>query len=150
MHVAKSFANAWFSRPNTSEDDTSMKNEANGSAMVIGRQNFISSRIKKMLKPYFRTIYFLSDLQAAMSEVADEPVRLILLMDHEKNETIPEVAPAFRRAFPSAKILGLFDDFNPDQEVVLRTAGVVFLGSYESFSRNSRAILTKAFNSALS
>lgn len=127
-----------------------MKNEANGSAIVIGSQSLISSGIKKMLKPYFRTIYFLSDLQAAMTEVADEQVRLILLMDHEKNETVPEVARAFRRAFPSAKILGLFDAFNPEQEVVLRTAGVVFLGSYERFARNSRTILTKALNSALS
>ena len=127
-----------------------MKNEANGSAIVIGSQSLISSGIKKMLKPYFRTIYFLSDLQAAMTEVADEQVRLILLMDHEKNETVPEVARACRRAFPSAKILGLFDAFNPEQEVVLRTAGVVFLGSYERFARNSRTILTKALNSALS
>ena len=126
-----------------------MKNEANGSAIVIGRQSLISSGIKKMLKPYFRTIYFLSDLQAAMTEVADEQVRLILLIDHEKNETIAEVARASRRAFPSAKILGLFDAFNPEQEVVLRTAGVVFLGSYERFARNSRTILTKALNSAL-
>jgi hypothetical protein len=127
-----------------------MKNEANGSAIVIGRQSLIISGIKKMLKPYFRTIYFLSDLQAAMTEVADEQVRLILLIDHEKNETIPEVARASRRAFPSAKILGLFDAFNPEQEVVLRTAGVVFLGSYESFAQNSRTILTKALNSAFS
>ena len=74
-----------------------MKNKAHGSAIVIGRQNLISSGIKKMLKPYFRTIYFLSDLQAAMSEVADEQVRLILLMDHERNVTIPEVARALRR-----------------------------------------------------
>ena len=127
-----------------------MKSEANGSAIVIGRQSLISSGIRKMLKPYFRTIYFLSDLQAAMTEVADEQVRLILLMGHEKNETVPEVARAFRRAFPSAKILGLFDAFNPEQEVVLRTAGVVFLGSYERFARNSRTILTKALNSAFS
>jgi hypothetical protein len=149
MHVAEAFATAWFRRPNTFAEDTSMKNEANGSAIVIGRQSLISSGIRKMLKPYFRTIYFLSDLQAAMTEVADEQVRLILLIDHEKNETIAEVARASRRAFPSAKILGLFDAFNPEQEVVLRTAGVVFLGSYERFARNSRTILTKALNSAL-
>jgi hypothetical protein len=126
-----------------------MKSVANGSAIVIGRQSLINSGIRKMLKPYFRTIYFLSDLQAAMTEVTDEQVRLILLIDHEKNETIAEVARASRRAFPSAKILGLFDAFNPEQEVVLRTAGVVFLGSYERFARNSRTILTKALNSAL-
>ena len=123
-----------------------MENKALGSAIVIGRQNLISSGIKKMLKPYFRTLYFLSDLQTAMSEVADEQVRLILLMDHEGNEAMPEVARALRDAFPSAKILGLFDAFNPEQEVVLRTAGVLFLGSYERFARNSRTILTQALN----
>ena len=123
-----------------------MENKALGSAIVIGRQNLISSGIKKMLKPYFRTLYFLSDLQAAMSEVGDEQVRLILLMDQEGNETIPEVARTLRDAFPSAKILGLFDAFNPEQEVDLRTAGVLFLGSYERFARNSRTILTQALN----
>lgn len=124
-----------------------MKNNAHGSAVVVGGQNLISSEIEKMLKPYFRTVYLLSDLQAAMTEVADEQVRLILIMDHEKSEAIPDVAQVLRHAFPRAKILGLFDAFHPEQEVVLRTAGVVFLGSYERFTRNSSTILTKALNS---
>ena len=140
---------AWFKWPKTFAEDTFMKNNAHGSAIVVGRQSLISSEIEKMLNPYFQTIYFLSDLQAAMAEVADEQVRLILLMDHERNMTIAEVAQALRRAFPSAKILGLFDVFHPEQEVVLRTAGIVFLGSYERFARNSRTILTKALNSAV-
>jgi hypothetical protein len=125
-----------------------MENKAHGSAIVVGRQGRIISQIEQMLKPFFISISFLPDLQPAISEVGNEHVRLILLL--EPDEVMPEVAKSLRRVFPSAKILGLSDDFPPEQEVVLRSTGVVFLGSYERFSRNSKPILSKALKSTLS
>jgi hypothetical protein len=71
-----------------------------------------------------------------------ESVNLILLM--EPNERLAEVALALRRAFPSAKLVGLFDSFHPEQEVALRTTGAIFLGSCERFLQNAQSILSKA------
>ena len=119
-----------------------MSNNAYGRAIVVGSQRRMSSEIGSVLKPHFHSVQFLPDLRTAMSRTEGEPVRLILLL--EPDERLLEVAQTLRRAFPSAKLLGLIDAFHPEQEVVLRTAGVIFLGSWERFSRNSQSILSKA------
>ena len=127
-----------------------MKPKAQGAAIVIGAYGEETIGIVRLLKPFFEDVLTVTEEDQAYGHLENDKIRLVVMMELEACNANHDSLLEIRQAFPSAKILGLFDAFNPEQEVVLRTAGVVFLGSYESFAQNSRTILTKALNSAFS
>jgi hypothetical protein len=73
--------------------------------------------------------------------------------DHRKNFSlivvtdVIEPAPDrkfvsdLRRDYPRAKVIGIFDTFDPEVEIVMRSAGIVFWGSYERFDTHCEKIL---------
>ena len=127
-----------------------MKRKTRGAAIVLGAQGEASLGIVRLLQPFFEDVLNVSEKDQANGCFENDKVRLVVIMGLEACKANIDSLREIRHLFPSAKILGLFDAFHPEQEVVLRTAGVVFLGSYERFSRNSRTILTKALNTAFS
>ena len=127
-----------------------MKRRARGVAIVTGTQGEATREVVRMLEPFFEYVFHASDEDHVYGRMENEKVRLVVVMDLDGCKANHDSLREIRHAFPSAKILGLLDAFCPNQEVVLRSAGVVFLGSYERFSRNSRSILTKALNAAIS
>lgn len=128
-----------------------MKRKARGAAIVIGAQGEATLGVVRLLQPFFEDVLNVSEEDQAYGYLENDKVRLVvMMMDLETCNANHDSLREIRHAFPSAKILGLLDAFHPEQEVALRTAGVVFLGSYERFARNSRTILTKALNSAFS
>jgi len=127
-----------------------MKRKAQGAAIVIGAQGEAIIAVVRLLKPFFEDVLSVSEKEHAYGHSANDKVRLVVVIDLEASNANHDSLREIRHAFPSAKILGLLDAFHPEQEVVLRTAGVVFLGSFERFARNSRTILRKALDSAIS
>ncbi|HSW39804.1 MAG TPA: hypothetical protein VLL97_09965 [Acidobacteriota bacterium] len=127
-----------------------MKRRARGVAIVIGTQGEATREVVRMLGPFFEKVFHASDEDHVYGRIENELVRLVVMMGLDGCKANHDSLREIRHAFPSAKILGLLDAFCTDQEAVLRTAGVVFLGSYERFACNSRSILTKALNAAIS
>jgi hypothetical protein len=125
-----------------------MKRKTRGAAIVIGAQGEATLRVVRLLQPFFEDVLNVSEEDQAYGYLENDKVRLVVMMDVDACNANHDSLREIRHTFPSAKILGLLDAFHPEQEVALRTAGVVFLGSYERFARNSKTILTKVLDSA--
>ena len=70
---------------------------------------------------------------------------MIVLTDSRGNKFNKECIRTLRHNFPQAKILSLVDRIAPEMEMRMRSAGLVFLGSYDHFKRKSGDIIDSVF-----
>ena len=108
------------------------------SALILGGKSQKISTIASVLEPHFGEVSVASCLPS---------------MDHRKNFGLIVVTDEFepapdkgfvnqlRQHYPRAKVLGVFDTFEAEVEIVMRSAGIVFWGSHERFNTHSEKIL---------
>jgi hypothetical protein len=121
-----------------------MKKRDGGVAVVVGAENEACRGIRELLEPFFEEVLGVAGEGLPRQIPKSRKVRLVVITDPEACRWGRAWLDAIRGAFPAVKILGLFDALQPDQEVILRTAGAVFLGSFDRFARKSKTILSRA------
>lgn len=112
--------------------------------LVVGRQGTKIYELVKILAEFFPTITRIEGPDDRPTSCASDNFGLIVITDSLNRKINENLFSSLRRSFPSAKIIGLFDNLNQETEVSLRRAGVIYLGSYERFKKNYPAILHAA------
>lgn len=95
-------------------------------------------RLTAVLEQYFPPAITLNTVSGDVFRRFPE-TGLVILTDTLQYEVHTPVA--LRNHFPDARFLALFDRVEPEMERVLRCAGTLFLGSYESFYTFSETII---------
>jgi hypothetical protein len=108
------------------------------SALILGGKSQKIGTIARALEPHFGEVSVANGLPST---------------DHRKNFGLivvtDDIDPApdrgfvnqLREHYPRAKVLGIFDSFDAEIEIVMRSAGIVFWGSHERFNTHSEKIL---------
>ncbi len=115
------------------------------SALVLGdRGKPEIGKVVGLLKPHFSRVDVLAR-STKWTQGLGDPALLIL------TDTLPAepMAPVVcKERFPEAGLFGLFRVIDTSTELKFRSAGTLFLGSYETFYAYSDAILASFFTGA--
>ena len=122
-----------------------MQNAKRGQALLFGKSNKKIKEIERILKRHTLGVKLVSKTGRHIEPDEEDHFSLIVVTD-SIGDTIDENFIAnLRQSFPRAKVLSLFDHINPEIEMNMRSAGLIFLGSYEHFIRESADIIATAF-----
>lgn len=101
--------------------------------LIIGNRNRKLYYIEHFLKHYALSVFKASDCFELDDKIPADHVEFIILTGSCGDDWDFHKASKLRSVFPDSKILGLFDRIDPDKERVLRSVGLIFLGSYDLF-----------------
>ena len=118
-------------------------------ALLIAKQNKKTNRIENLLSEYFQKASVVSELTGTGQRPLDDHFDLIVVTDSLDVKPDGDFLSCLRRLFPGAKFLYLGDEIASQTEMSLRSAGLIFLGSYDHFIHDADKIL-KSVNKLLS
>ncbi|MBC8179070.1 MAG: hypothetical protein ISR61_01665 [Desulfobacteraceae bacterium] len=124
-----------------------MQNFKRGQALLFGKRNNKVKEIERILKRYTLGVKLVSETGPHVEPDQGSAFSLIVVTDSIGDKVDKNYIAKLRQSFPQAKVLSLFDDMNPEIEMNMRSAGLIFLGSYEHFIKESADIIASAFGS---
>ena len=110
-------------------------------ALLIAKHNKKTNRIENLLSEYFQKVSVVSELTGTGQLPLDHHLDLIVVTDSLDVKPDGDFLSCLRRLFPGAKFLYLGDEIEPQTEMNLRAAGLIFLGSYDHFIHCGHQIL---------
>jgi len=116
---------------------------ATGRALIIGKNNHKVDRLKRRLAEYFGTIYLLSDPEQLNSLAADSH-SVVVVTDTLGDVLDYDFFANLRSLHPRARLLCLVDRISREAEKAMRSAGLLFLGSYDHFDDCYGSVLQTA------
>ena len=121
-----------------------LSNLNHGTALIIAATSDVTSALASVLNAYFKHIEILPDLtkQPYGSEAA--PPSAIVVTDTAACVLDKDFFEALRTIYPNAWLLCLADNIDRETEKRMRSAGLLYLGSYDHFSRYYDSILRTA------
>ena len=125
-----------MSATNPSADDSNALTR--DCALILGGSSLKVSALVQALKPHFRGV---NTADALLLPEDRDCVGLIVVTDEIDPPPDRRFAKKLRLLFPQAKVLGIFDKFDTEVEIVMRSAGIVFWGSHERFNAHRDKIL---------
>lgn len=113
------------------------------SALILGGASQKIKAILQKLDPHFREVSIADNLPPT-----DHRKNFSLIVVTDDIEPMPDrrFVDQLRQSYPRAKVLGIFDTFNAEVEIVMRSAGIVFWGSLERFNAHCEKILQTVLN----
>ena len=122
---------------------TDRSTKKNCRALIIGTENHKIDLLKRHLAEYFSEVALLTELGQLNSLAADRH-SVIVVTDTSGDTLNHDFFMNLRSLHPRARLLCLFDRFNRQTEKVMRSAGLLFLGSYDHFDDCYGSILQTA------
>ena len=117
--------------------------QATGKALIIGKGNHKVDLLKRHLAEYFNKIDLLSDLGQLNSLTADSH-SVVVVTDTVGDVLNYDFFVNLRSLHPRVRLLCLVDRISRETEKAMRSAGLLFLGSYGHFGGSYRNILQRA------
>ena len=115
----------------------------NGRALIIGKGNHKVDLLKRHLSEYFGKIDLLSDLGHLNSLTAD--IHSVVVVTDTLGEVLNyDFFVNLRSLHPRARLLCLVDHLSRETEKAMRSAGLLFLGSYDHFDDCYGSVLQTA------
>jgi len=124
-----------------------MQNLKLDTVLVLGKRNKKVKELERILAEHFLEVKVTSKLTNSSELNPGMHFNLVVVTDSLEDKPDRDFGVNLRRLFPQAKVLGLFDKINPEIETNMRNAGLIFLGSYDHFSKHFPDILLSAFGS---
>lgn len=124
-----------------------MYNSKKGQALLFGKSNSKVKEIERILKRHTLGVKLVSETGIPIEPDQGNAFSLIVVTDSIGDKIDKNYIAKLRQSFPRAKVLSLFDDMNPEIEMNMRSAGLIFLGSYEHFIKESADIIASASGS---
>ncbi len=121
-----------------------MKTNKSENILLVGLTSKKVEKIDHLLEQYFSKVVHVSGCSEIDKTIALGNFEFIILTDSNEDPADDNVAPALRKWFPDSKILGLFDRIDPATERILRSLGMIFLGSYDLFINQIATIIRPA------
>jgi hypothetical protein len=112
-------------------------------ALIIGENNQRVGLLKRHLAEYFGEVDRLSDLGQLKSLAADSH-SVIVVTDTSADVLNHDFFMNLRTLRPRARLLCLVERLSRDREKTIRSAGLLFLGSYDHFDNCYGSILQTA------
>ncbi len=107
-------------------------------ALILGGNSTKIAAIEQSLRPHFKGV----DTAAGLTSPSNgQIVGLVVVTDELDPPPDSGFVKTLRRLFPQAKVLGIFDHFDTDAEIAMRSAGIIFWGSFERFNTHCDQIL---------
>lgn len=114
------------------------------SVLIIAKRNEKTNKLAKLLVDFFNEIRLISVLEEIEMVISSNSFSAIIVTDSLGVELNKDVLLNLKKRFPGAKILCLADKISQKKEAAVRSAGPVFLGSYDHFFDFSEDILSAA------
>ena len=124
-----------------------MQNLKREQALLFGKKNNKVKEIERILKRHTLGVKLVSETGRHIEPDQGDGFSLIVVTDSIEDRVDENYILNLRQSFPRAKVLSLFDDVSPEIEMNMRSAGLIFLGSYEHFIRESAHIIASALGS---
>ena len=124
-----------------------MANSKTANVLIFGKRNRKVKELEGIMAEHFFNVTVVSRLTDLFKLLSSARYELIVVTDTFEDKLNKDFFVKLKRMFPQAKMLCLFDEINEQIEVTLRSAGIVFLGSYNQFGKLSRDILQSALTS---
>ena len=118
-----------------------------GNVLVLGKRNKKVKELERILARHFLEVKVTSKFDHDLGLNPTMQFNLIVITDSLEGNPDRDFGVDLRRLFPEVKVLGLFDKINPEIETNMRNARLIFLGSYDHFSKHFPDILLSAFGS---
>ena len=113
-------------------------------ALVVGKRNAKVNKIVQILSKHFNEVNRIRVLRPGVVAYPSDHINLIVITNLLDDRLDWKSVVNLRKYFPKAKIMGLFEKINEELEIRLRSVGLVFLGSYDSFNQYRSTILRSA------
>ena len=114
------------------------------SVLIIAKRNEKTKKLAHLLVDFFNEIRFISVLEEIDMAVSSKSFTAIVVTDSLRVELNKDILLNLKKRFPLAKILCLADKISQKNEAAVRSAGPVFLGSWDHFFEFSEDILSAA------
>ena len=115
----------------------------NGQAVIIGKTDHRVDLLKRHLAEYFSKVDLVTD-PGQLNILTDDNLAVIVLTDTLGAVLNRNFFTRLRSLHPRAGLLCLFDRISRQTEKDMRSAGLLFLGSYEHFDDCYGSILERA------
>ena len=123
---------------------TDFTQSQNGSVLIIGKRNRKIEELERRLAEYFNEIYLIADLAEAMNLSPTDIYTMIVVTDSAGHPLSKDFFSNLRAHFSRSVLVCLVDQITPETEKAMRSAGLLFLGSYNQFSEYYHSILKSA------
>ena len=114
-----------------------------GRALIIGKTGHRIEMLQYHLAEYFSKVDLMSDL-VQLNSLTDDNLAVIVVTDTLGDVLNQEFFVNLRSLHPRARLLCLFDRISRETEKAMRSAGLLFLGSYDHFDDCYDSVLQTA------
>ena len=118
----------------------------NGSVLMIGKRNGKIEKLERFLAEYFNKIYLAADLAEGVNLSPTGIYAMIVVTDSAGYPLNKDFFLKLRAGFSRSMLVFLVEQITQETEKAMRSAGLLFLGSYHQFSEQFRSILEAAIN----
>ena len=115
--------------------------------LIFGRQNGRSAELKRILNPFFNKVYLAADLVEKKNLPPTEQFSLIVMTNSGEVQLNRNFFSNLRVHYPRAMLICLVDTLSRETEKAMRSAGLLFLGSYRQFGERYAGILEATLKS---
>ncbi|MBL7177944.1 MAG: hypothetical protein ISS66_19145 [Desulfobacteraceae bacterium] len=115
--------------------------------LVFGKRNNKVEELEHIMAEYFYSICLVSDLTDMAQLAANDHFNVIIVTDSLGYKLNKDFFYELRVLFPQARVLCLVDHITQEMEMAMRSARLVFLGSYEHFCKQYQDIVQSAVKS---
>ena len=115
--------------------------------LVIGKKNKKLGELISILSEYSNCVFVAYSFTDMMLFARRNYINLITITDSLAKNPSKDFILKTRHFFPHAKVICLFDKVTEDTEVILRSIGIIYLGSYNNFKELACEILPAAMDS---
>lgn len=118
-----------------------------GNVLILGVRDGRLAKLENALLNAYYKVYLAPGLEEAFHIYSNHYFNVILVTDTLECVFSKDFFSYLRDLFPHSKVLCLADEITDEMEVVMRSAGLVFLGPYEEFHRHFHSIFSRAIKS---
>jgi len=115
--------------------------------LIFGRQNGRSVELKRILDRFFNKVYLSADLAEKENLPPTERFSVIVVTNSGEFPLNRAFFSKLRALYPRAMLICLVDTVTRETEKAMRSAGLLFLGSYHQFGERYEGILEAALKS---
>ena len=126
---------------------TDFTHSQNGSVLMIGRRNRKIEELERRLAEYFKKIDLATDLVEGLNLSPTDIYTMIVVTDSTGHLLNKDFFSNLRARFSRSVLVCLVDQITPETEKAMRSAGLLFLGSYSQFGEHCDGILKAALRS---
>jgi len=116
----------------------------NSNVLMFGKTNKSIKKLEQILAGHFNNVYMITDPASLMNLPLDVNFYIIVVTDSIEYPLNKGFFSYLKEFYPDAVLVCIVDQITQEMEIVMRSSGLLFLGSYDHFSRCYKDIFQSA------